>query len=62
MVVVKNISIVVKLIANHNALLQQSVANFSEIVKGFGMLPDKDIDDFARGYLGALLAKYDSSS
>ena len=46
-VVVENTSIVVRLIANHNALFQQSVANFSEIVKGFGMLPDKRIADFA---------------
>ncbi len=26
------------------------------------MFPDKEIADFAQGYLGALLAKYDSSS
>ena len=40
----------------------RSAANFIEIVKGFGILPNKEIEDFAHRYHCALIAKYDLSS
>jgi len=35
------------LLCRADALAQSEIANFFEIVKGFGMLPDKEIADFA---------------